>query len=125
MIVRVIIFIVACIVPLTGYSGVGAAYRDPFCPVLPPIEDFKGDIEVIERYTGSVEKVEVLLPDLIVEGVLWGSKIPQTIIDGEVYKVGDKLNNVGGTISKIEKSTVFISYEGEIHEIKVQKREGK
>lgn len=58
-------------------------------------------------------------PAVSIEGALWDSDMPQAIIDGDVYKVGDTLKSVDAKIYKIEKNRVFIFYEGILYEMKV------
>ncbi len=121
-----VIITVALIMPLGVYSENGGMYRDPFSPVLPPIEQIGDNSALIEKFTTPVkEEIPVQLPPLVVQGLLYGSKIPQAIIDGEVYKAGDELRNINGKVSRVEKNSVFILYQGKTHEVKVKKREGK
>lgn len=105
--------IIICPVPAEAQKGkaearveyVGADYRDPLelppalrAPVAPPVE------EVLER-----PGVEVELPPLKVEGMVWGSERPQAIIDGEVFDIGDTVN--GAKILDISKDGVILLYK--------------
>ncbi len=101
-------------------------FRDPFSPRLPVKKTISEKTRsVVEEYIGVDADVE--LPSLAVEGVLWGSQMPQAIIEGEVYRVGDRLRGVGidAEVSRIEKSKVFINYGGRTHELSVKKEEEK
>jgi len=50
-----------------------------------------------------------------IEGILWGGNHPQAIINGEVYDVGEKLENKNMKIIEIKKGEVEILYRGEIY----------
>ncbi|MCF7916424.1 MAG: hypothetical protein K9L61_01440 [Candidatus Omnitrophica bacterium] len=93
--------------------------KDPFESILPK-----------EKKQGPAQQrrfeEEILLPDwVVVEGVLWGTESPQTIIDGEVYFIGDKIKNLDATVFKIKENIVFISYAGKIFKKEVKKREAR
>lgn len=99
---------------LSGYAI--ATEGDPFDSLLPSTS------------TGTEKPKEKIVepPAINIEGALWGSDMPQAIIDGEVYKVGDTLKSVDAKIYKIEKNKVFIFYEGRLFEMKVSsKKEAK
>lgn len=97
-------------------------YKDPFASLLP--QEVK-ETETVDRKPGEkravVAETEEPLPSLVLQGVLWGGDFPQVIIEGDVYRVGDKLKNLDARIFKIEKNTVFISYGAKIYKIKVGK----
>ncbi|MBU2103352.1 MAG: hypothetical protein ABH865_07780 [Candidatus Omnitrophota bacterium] len=108
-----------CIV-LVGMATVGvyaedqaAEYRDPFESVLP---------EETGPGTGGQESgEEITLPSITVEGIIFGVKMPQAIVDGDVYREGDTLKSVDAKIFKIEKNVVSLQYKGKIFEIGIQK----
>jgi hypothetical protein len=50
------------------------------------------------------------LPQLNVQGLIWGGKFPQAIINNKVVKVGDVLDNV--EILEIDKDGVTVLFEG-------------
>ncbi len=90
-------------------------YKDPFEPLLPERQ------KVEEVKTEEIDdEVEKTLPPIVLQGVLWGSDTPQAIIDGEVYKIGDKLQDVDAKLFKVDKNVVFISYGEKIYEIKTK-----
>lgn len=103
------------------YSGISfswAYYRDPFSSVLP------GEDKVEE------EKESLGPPPVTIQGVLWGSEMPQAIIDGEVYKEGDliidvknKLGDPEAKIVQIKKNIVFILYGDKIHKMMTKRGE--
>lgn len=84
---------------------------DPFVSLLPQ----KGD-------KGLSGKKIVSPPPITIEGALWNTDTPQAIIDGDVYKVGDKLKGYDAKIYKIEGNVVSIFYEGRLFEMKVSRK---
>jgi hypothetical protein len=50
------------------------------------------------------------LPQLTIQGVIWGSNIPQAIINNKVVKVGDILE--GAEVTEINKEGVIILFAG-------------
>ncbi len=109
-----IIFII--IILIMPYSWAQQNQVNPFESVLPEEER-----DVSRQRERTREKVVVLPESIVVEGVLWGGKFPKTIINGEVYSVGDQLNDVNATVFKIEENNVFISYSGKIFKEKPKK----
>ncbi|MFH1772455.1 MAG: hypothetical protein ABH872_06525 [Candidatus Omnitrophota bacterium] len=84
-------------------SGSLYAQENPFEPQLPK--------KMLPVEPGKLPTPEENLPELSIEGVLWGTKIPQAIIEGEVYKEGDVLNNLDVKIKRIEGNTVIFLYK--------------
>ncbi|MFA5271894.1 MAG: hypothetical protein WC412_06120 [Candidatus Omnitrophota bacterium] len=83
---------------------------DPFDSLLPVKEEQRRVEELVKTPQP---------PEVSIEGALWDSDMPQAIIDGDVYKVGDTLKSINAKIYKIEKNRVFIFYEGILYEMKV------
>ncbi|MCQ9204688.1 MAG: hypothetical protein NG737_00005 [Omnitrophica bacterium] len=110
--IKILIIFVFILLPSLAYSK--SVYRNPFASLIPT-----------DRPKPAGKKREVELPSLSIEGVLWGNDKPQTIIDGEVYSVGDKLKGLEAKVFRIEKNVVFISYGDKIYEEKISKKEGK
>ncbi|MCF7886872.1 MAG: hypothetical protein K9L71_00470 [Candidatus Omnitrophica bacterium] len=105
---------------LVGVSIIFSSWaRSPFESVLPEEEEKEA-----AQQRRSQERAS--LPDWVsVEAVLWGSDSPQTIINGEVYYVGDKIKDLDATIFKIKENIVYMSYSGRIFKEEVKKREAK
>ena len=79
--------------------------RDPF--QLFKIEE-KEKPEEQEQVTE--EKVEeVPLPDLKIQGIVWGGSLPQAIINNKVVRVGDTIEEV--RITDINKSGVTVFFK--------------
>ncbi len=106
---KLFLFLFFISVAIKGYPQ--SDQKNPFQPGLP--QDDAG-----EEANGSVRenKEIVILPNTIeIEGVLWGSDTPLTIIDGEIYRKGDKLkNNQDISVFNIENNTVLLLYRGKI-----------
>jgi hypothetical protein len=82
--------------PDTEYTAKGK--RDPFVDLLP--KDLPpGALPVAED-----ENLEP--PEMKIQGIFWGGKFSQAIINDKVYKAGDVLENA--TIVRIEKEGVTI-----------------
>ncbi len=57
------------------------------------------------------EKIDIPLPTLTIEGIIWNSDMPQAIIDGKVVRIGDVVKDV--EIVGIEKRGIIVVYNGE------------
>ena len=88
--------------------------KDPFESLLPRVVEEEKTEETIER-------TEEFLPDMVIQGILWGGDLPQAIIDGEVYRTGDKFKDINAQIFKIEKNAVFIFYGEKVYRMKTGK----
>lgn len=80
-------------------------FRDPFR--APVIEEEKKAVKPVKRYPGSGP--EVKLPPLKISGVIWGTKIPQAIINNKVVKIGDMIDGV--KIINISREEITVSYQ--------------
>ena len=77
--------------------------KDPFQP-------FEKETKVVPQPSevpGGVNK-EMPLPRLVIQGVVWGSNLPQVIINNKVLKIGDTIE--GARISAISKEGVVLFY---------------
>jgi type II secretory pathway component PulC len=77
--------------------------KDPFQP-------FEKEAEVTPQPSEVADEVnkEIPLPSLAVQGVVWGSSLPQVIINNKVLKIGDIIE--GARISSINKEGVILFY---------------
>ncbi|MCK4912655.1 MAG: hypothetical protein KAS05_02930 [Candidatus Omnitrophica bacterium] len=121
MIKMIVTFILIFLVfPSFVYSQ--SEYKDPFKSALPQgIEEVEN---IVERQEEMGEEREDVLLNMVVQGILLEGNFPQAIIDGEVYKAGDRLKDMNGKVFRIGKSAVFISYGEKIYRIKIKKKEG-
>lgn len=75
--------------------------KDPFQPLK------KREGETREQI--PKEQIRVTpLPDLVIQGIVWGGRLPQAIINNEVVKIGDTIEGV--RIIDISKDGVIISF---------------
>ncbi|MBI4707884.1 MAG: hypothetical protein HY761_08175 [Candidatus Omnitrophica bacterium] len=57
--------------------------------------------------------VEIPLPKLTLQGIIWGGEFPQAIINNNVVKVGDMVEGV--KVLNIDKNGVTLVFEGKEH----------
>lgn len=113
----IILLLVFFLAPVYSQTG----YRDPFEPLIKEEEEGTSR-DASEK--AIIEEPKELPADMAVEGILWGTDKPLTIINGEVYKVGDVIKDVGAEILKIEGNSVYIGYGEKIYKLKVEKKQG-
>ncbi len=90
--------------------------RDPFKEYLPRIAEIK-ELEQKGR-EGELDKTEKTLPSFSVQGIIWGTKLPQAIVDGQVVEVGDKIEEA--EIIKINKEGITFLYQDEQYKVPVE-----
>ncbi len=74
-----------------------------------------------KRYVkGSVEELRL---DIKVEGTIWNAKVPCAIINGEVYKIGDKIEDA--EVVDVDKEGVTLMYKKKIYIFPVKKKGGE
>ncbi|MBI2094226.1 MAG: hypothetical protein HYT88_05855 [Candidatus Omnitrophica bacterium] len=92
--------------------------RDPFKQLLPapaPAASSQqtgagaGSSQHTASGLGSSEAI-VSPPSLTIQGILWGGKMPQAIINGKVYNVYDRVS--GAKIIAIRRDGVLIEHQG-------------
>jgi len=103
-----VLFFLAC--PLSGHTQEN--YQDPFESLL--LEPLPIEKE------GEIVREESRPPSVIIEGILWGTAKPLAIINGEVYKTGDRIKDIDAKIFKIERKAVFVYYGNKIHKIGIK-----
>ncbi len=106
----------AALTPINSGSGLiirpqvkyeSSALRDPFRSCLVKEGAASGT-----QSTSKLAQLKINLDTLVVQGVIWGGKIPQAIINNKVLAVGDLIE--GGKIISIEKSGIILNFSGEI-----------
>ena len=80
-------------------------------PERDPLKDFFQLYLYKTRTIKTEEKIEIPLPELTIEGIIWNSDLPQAIVDGSVVRIGDIIKGV--EIINIEKKGIIVSYNGE------------
>lgn len=116
--IKRIVILVLVFVFFGGLPYVQGQSKNPFEPLLPQV----AAVEEEEEAEEIIEEAEDFLSDTVIQGILWGGDLGQAIIDGEVYKVGDKIKSVDAQIFKIEKNAVFIFYGKKAHKMKTGRR---
>jgi len=69
----------------------------------------------VEETQVIAPKVKKPLPTFTVQGIFWGGKFPQAIIDGLVVKLGDTIQ--GAQIVDITREGITVSFDDNIHSI--------
>jgi len=108
-----LIALIAVVIPAILYSADN--YRDPFESLLPKEE-------AAQKET-SKKAPETLA--VTIEGVIWDSDIPQAIIDGDVYKIGDKLKKIDAKVFRINRNVVYLTQGDKVFKKEVGKKEEK
>ncbi len=88
---------------------------NPFKPRIPTVVKTSSQIDE----TQSVESPE-FLEKLNLQGIIWGTDTPCAIIDGNVYRVGDKLKLIDAKIVSIDKAEVELMYLGVVYKLKIK-----
>jgi len=82
--------------------------RDPFAPVMVK-EEKKESLQ--KQGTAELNRPKIDLNILNVQGIIWGTKLPQAIINHKVLAAGDLIE--GAEILRIDKKGVTLSFAGE------------
>lgn len=88
---------------------------NPFEPKLPRAPE--------QKDTPVTASVDISFSELNVEGIIWGTGMPQAVIDGEVYRIGDTLKGSPGKIVAINKEGVSVSYLERVYTLKIKKKQ--
>lgn len=80
--------------------------RDPFQEY--PIEEEK-KIEAIPQVEAPKQEEVVTPPALTIQGIIWGGRFPQAIINNKVVKIGDIIEEA--QVSGISKEGVVITFK--------------
>lgn len=83
--------------------------RDPFSTYL--VKEEKKEVS-LQPGEGQLIAPTIDLNSLKVQGIIWGGKMPQAIINGEVLSVGDVVN--GAKILSIDKKGINLDFSGEV-----------
>jgi hypothetical protein len=84
-----------------GVSYTAENLRDPFAnPVMSEMSPNSGE--------SSANAPEVNLPVMKVQGIIWGGKFPQAIINDKIVKVDEKIE--GAQVLSIEKDSVTVFF---------------
>lgn len=92
-------------------------YRDPFKPLA--VKDKPQGPKGPEEPEVVVENP---LDTKTIEGIVWDTDMPQAIIDGDVYRVGDILKDTEAKILEIDKGVISVLYKGVIFDKFMEKK---
>jgi hypothetical protein len=113
-------FIVSMVYFLSFISLVWASEEDPFKPKIPQPEVIEYQPEEIRIAEPDIDITPI--ENLVVQGVFWGGRFPQAIINGEVYKVDDIINGVDARLLSIEKDKIKILFLGRVFSLTPKKK---
>ncbi|MBU4251551.1 MAG: general secretion pathway protein GspB [Candidatus Omnitrophica bacterium] len=94
--------------PVVEYAS--SNLRDPFRTYL-----IKDAPKPLPQENADLIKPELDLGKLEVQGIIWGVKIPQVIINNKVLTIGDLIE--GAEILSIEKKGIVLSFNGAIFDL--------
>lgn len=83
--------------------------RDPFASVMAK-EEKRQDSQ--KQGAAELNQPKINLSALDVEGIIWGGKMPQAIINNKVLVAGDSID--GAEILSIDKKGITLSFAGEV-----------
>ena len=84
--------------PVLEYQSEGV--RDPFLDYLPEKQEQKAQAEVKEDFANKLKTLEV-------QGIIWGSGMPQAIVNNKVIRAGDMLEG-GARVTSINKAGITL-----------------
>lgn len=118
-----LVFVCMVAVPLSAHGAESAASEvlGKQNPVEYRAEDFEdpfGTMATTEEPGEKKKEVKVEarpLPPLSIQGLIWGGNFPQAIVNEQVVKIGDTINEV--RIVDIKKEGLVVSFQGQEHNI--------
>lgn len=84
--------------------------RDPFVPVM--VKEEKKESLQEKQEAAELNRPKIDLSALKVQGIIWGTKVPQAIINNKILAAGDSIG--GAEILSIDKKGITLSFAGEI-----------
>jgi hypothetical protein len=93
-------------------------------PIIRPTVEYKAESQGLKdpfRKPSSTQKSDEAqveakpLPNLVVQGVIWGGRFPQAIINNKVVKAGDNLEGV--RVKDISREGITVLFEGSEYHI--------
>lgn len=88
------------------FSGPFSWADNPFQPKLPVHRKEEANQTARNRTvdTSALNQIKI-------EGIFWGTKNPQAIINGEIYRIGDKIEGIGAEITDIKEGQIQVIYK--------------
>ncbi len=96
--------------PVVEYSS--GNLRDPFNNLFQLYKEKNAQNIQVPQESAAQERAVPSLGNFKVQGVIWGGKFPQAIINNKLLKVGDSID--GFEIVDIEKEGISLSFAGTI-----------
>ena len=84
-------------------------FSDFFMPAIPEMEE--APMPMGGGMFGGEDNANVTLPAMAVTGIVWGTKQPRAIIDGQVYGEGDVVGTTEAEILKINADGILFMYK--------------
>ena len=105
--------------------------RNPFIPQLPQpkaVQETPSDqttrVEVPEMpNSDQVPQAEITKPNFVISGLVWNTKRPQAIVNGEVVSIGDIVEN--WTIVDITNEGIEVTFQNKNFKIKPADNKGE
>jgi len=88
------------------FSGPFSWADNPFQSKL-PVQRKKENNQIIRNRAVDTSA----LNQMKIEGVFWGINKPQAIINGEIYRIGDKIESIGAEIINIKDGIIQVIYK--------------
>ena len=96
--------------PVVEYSS--GDLRDPFSDLFQLDKEKLDQSTLVLQENIVLEKPMPSLKNFKVQGVIWGGKFPQVIINNKVLMIGDLID--GAEIVSIEKEGIVLNFDGRI-----------
>ena len=88
------------------------SFRDPFVSLLPSSRSAIARVVTSGHEGSGASEQQPVFPSLKIQGIIWGSRRPQAVIDGDVYDVGDTVQ--GAKIVDIDRQGVTGEVQGQL-----------
>lgn len=99
-------------------------FEDPFIPMLPK-EKPKPIESIVQAAKRPIIPETINPPSVIIQGVLWGTDKPMTIIDGRIYQVGETIRGTDAKIHKIDNNQVIVVVKTQMFTLKTKNKLNK
>jgi|GEM_PF-1200831 len=83
-------------------------FTDFFKPVM-PVREVVAPVQTNEEE--DLQNANITLPVMTVTGIVWGTKQPRAIINGEVFGEGDIVTNTEAQVKRINEAGILFLYK--------------
>jgi len=83
-------------------------FTDFFRPVM-PVKEVVAPVETSEDE--DQQNANITLPVMTVTGIVWGTKQPRAIINGEIFGEGDIVTNTEAQVKRINEAGILFLYK--------------